>query len=521
MSSSSAAFARALSPSLDGITQAIHLNTMSTLGDPSRSLISEDKVLILQARIAECRTVEQVIDIVYPDYRPAFREHLLLFTSWCDKMETVRASLERLNSTLEAQTIPPRLRVKAPEFQFTKEFGESGSDAASAARNAFSAATATYQEAINAASLAGKKAELDFWTDKCGIPELLEKLSDVIAQVWNDNRNRFKIPTITYGLEGKPSLGAWEVSDQKRVERDTLIRAIPLIGAHLGNLVVIRHRAMAMKISKKKDTADKADVEMADATRPGPSIQSLIDKGLNARLKALNLVPGKKVNNRSYPSFTSLANDCSNYSELVWPRQTGSEIEVRRDFFEGSPSGEENIYGVQGETQGKTTDGQEEGGQEEAKRREERSQRKGKGKSVVTEKSVSIYLPQSLPDELLNYTWDHAVTYVHLHTPLDFLEAGLYRNSVHCSDGVSVPPEISNDLSLGLKYMFFTPPNKKLIMEAWHEFQNRLRWRIFFLFKEGVNKPYDPDYSVRRKSKNKRSPPKLPQWMELGLVMGR
>ena len=69
--------------------------------------------------------------------------------------------------------------------------------------------------------------------------------------------------------------------------------------------------------------------------------------------------------------------------------------------------------------------------------------------------------------------------------------------------------------------MFFTPPNKKLIMEAWHEFQNRLRWRIFFLFKEGVNKPYDPDYSVRRKSKNKRSPPKLPQWMELGLVMGR
>ena len=41
-----------------------------------------------------------------------------------------------------------------------------------------------------------------------------------------------------------------------------------------------------------------------------------------------------------------------------------------------------------------------------------KGKRKGKGKGVVTEKSVSIHLPQFLPDELLNYTWDHAVTYV-------------------------------------------------------------------------------------------------------------
>ena len=133
--------------------------------------------------------------------------------------------------------------------------------------------------------------------------------------------------------------------------------------------------------------------------------------------------------------------------------------------------------------------------------------------------SVSPALPHTIPDKILNYTWDNAVTYVHLNTPIDFLEAGRYRNSVHCSDGVVVPPEISNDLSLGLKYMFFNPPSKRLIMEAWSEFQQRIRWRIFFLFKEGLNKPYDPDYSVKRHSNME--PPKLPQWMELGLVMGR
>ena len=522
MSSSSAAFARALSPSMDAITEAIHRNTYTTTeNDDDLAFRGQDKLLIFQARVTECRTVEQVIDAVYPDYRPSFREGLLEYAVWCDKMETVSTSYERLKRSLEEQSVPPRLRVKAPEFQFTKEFGDSNSDAATSARNAFTAATATFQEAINAASLAGKKAELKFWRDKCSLPLLLEKLSDVIASVWNDREHSFRIPTIVYNAAGKATIGNWEVSSQKTVERDTLIRGIPILGSRIEQIVGIRHRAMSVKIQKKRDTASLADVEMADATKPGPSIQSLIDKGLNARLKKLNLVPGRKVGDRSYPHSTSLSSDCSNYLELVWPREKGAEFEIRRNFIEGFPIGKETVYGIQGETQGKNTDGQEEGGQEKAESREARSQRKGKGKGVVTEKSVSIHLPQSLPDEILNYTWDHAVTYVLLHTPLDFLEAGLYRNSVHCSDGVSVPNEISNDLSLGLKYMFFTPPSKKLIMEAWSEFQIRLRWRIFFLFKEGINKPYDPDYSVRRKTKRKVSPPKLPQWMEIGLVMGR
>ena len=44
----------------------------------------------------------------------------------------------------------------------------------------------------------------------------------------------------------------------------------------------------------------------------------------------------------------------------------------------------------------------------------------------------------------------HTFTYFYilLHTPSDFLEAGQYCSQVHCSDGVVVPPEISNDLSL-------------------------------------------------------------------------
>ena len=523
MSSSTTSFARALSPSLEGITQAIISQTLA--GESKKEdleFIGEEFIAVIHAKIAECRSIDQVIDCVYPDYRLAFREHLLSYTSWCEKKETVSTSYDRLKRALESQTIPPRLKVKAPEFQFTKEFGDSTSDAASAARNAFANATATFQEAISKASLDGKKAELEFWTDKVDVNYLVETLGGVIADTWNDRKNSFGVPTINYDEQGKPHLGNWVVSPQKKAERDTLIRAIALLGSQINQIVAIRHRALASKIEKKREVAATADVEMADATRPGPSIQSLIDKGLNARLKKLNLVPSGKAVSRSYPHTTYLANDCSNYSELVWPRQKETGPQSQQCIFIGAQIERQGQESVSTELQkeGEYTDRQEEAGQGKAKRREERSKRERKSLDArLTEISVSPAYPHTIPDEILNYTWDHAVTYVHLHTPIDYLEAGRFRNSVHCSDGVVIPPEISNELSLGLKYMFFTPPSKKLIMQAWSEFQQRLRWRIFFLFKEGMNKPYDPDYSVKHHSNME--PPKLPQWMEFGLVMGR
>ena len=43
--------------------------------------------------------------------------------------------------------------------------------------------------------------------------------------------------------------------------------------------------AKSIKESAKKRIQKDADVEMADATKPGPSIQSMIDKAVSARFK--------------------------------------------------------------------------------------------------------------------------------------------------------------------------------------------------------------------------------------------
>ena len=53
-----------------------------------------------------------------------------------------------------------------------------------------------------------------------------------------------------------------------------------------------RHINLASKVKAKKNVKDLADVEMADATKAGPSIQSLIDKAVSARLKNLTATPG-------------------------------------------------------------------------------------------------------------------------------------------------------------------------------------------------------------------------------------
>lgn len=109
---------------------------------------------------------------------------------------------------------------------------------------------------------------------------------------------------------------------------------------------------------------------MAEASKSGPSIQSLIDKGLNACLKKLNLILDKTKASRSYPSFTTLAKDYSNYSELVWPREKETGPQIQHRLFIGAQverQGQESVETILQEKRGYY------GCQEEGKREAKRS----------------------------------------------------------------------------------------------------------------------------------------------------
>ncbi|KAH9479979.1 hypothetical protein JR316_0002855 [Psilocybe cubensis] len=287
----SAAFSRAMSPSLDALTQAVVNNTVFGVNDEAgrqNALIDELATVVIK-KIAECRSVDQIIDCVFFDYRAALREFLLNLASWCDKRETVRASLERLELAVSAGSTPNRLKVKAPEFQLTKEFADAGSAEALRVSTTFSTARDVFQKAINDGAIQAKKDELAFWEDKCALASCYEAAAVIVKTTYEDRKSSYKLPVFSTDNKGVRRIAEWVTSPQKKAECSALQTILPAIFSHIKQIVKLRHRALAIKIEKKRSTAATADVEMADATKPGPSIQSLIDKGLNARLKKLNL----------------------------------------------------------------------------------------------------------------------------------------------------------------------------------------------------------------------------------------
>jgi hypothetical protein len=128
--------------------------------------------------------------------------------------------------------------------------------------------------------------------------------------------------------------------------------------------------------------------------------------------------------------------------------------------------------------------------------------------------------PTLIPDSLLTIPYPDAIRSLILSTPVNILQANSYKNMIHRGPNVSLPKEIELDLSVGMRYLFHSPRNSLLIKEAWNDFVERLRWRLYFTFDQTDSiKSYDPDYEVPHVRKGK--PPRLPQYLEHGILMGR
>ena len=524
--SSSSNLHRALSPHFDSVAQAI----LSTAADPPPNEDPEVTAInraleTLHPRISAARSVDDVLNVVYPDYADDLKPFLLTFAASAEKWEKAKQACSRLESALSSGNVPQRLRVKMPELQFTKEFRETTDDTAVAALKALKDAEGEAQSSYSKLALAAKKAEVADWADKCDTRTVTPEGTRVVQATWEAREKSFQSPIVARKLNGVIEVAGWTTSLAKKAEKGALERAIPLLCSQILRVVEIRNRALNEKIKKLADVAAKADVEMADATQSSlsPSVQSLIDRALNAKLKAMNLSTGSKKVRRPHLIPPTRANDYRNYTEYVWPEYLeGLEEQTRPYHFLDDVLVDSEAQAHQGQRQAQ---GPEEEEGREAKSGFQRSKEEGRRKgqrqgSRVNTRSVIVspFRPNSIPDEVLTMTWDDAVSFVHLHTPLHIHEASRYRSIVHTSPGVSVPREISNDLSLGLKYMLFTPPSKKLLSQAWDDFNRRIRWRIYFSFKEGVDKPFDPDYYV---DESKNAPgPSLPKWMEEGLKLG-
>ncbi|KAL0945079.1 hypothetical protein HGRIS_004233 [Hohenbuehelia grisea] len=295
--STAQSFARAMSPTMEGLTTAVVTGVLNgPTGDNAEATKKAHVEAFyggLIAKLAAARSVDDIIDQILLHYRAPLRESLLRFASWVDKRETTRASLSKLETAVNAKNVPQRLVVKAPVFQLTQEFRESGSTGAQKCVQGFRDAEALFQESIVNTAVTGKRAELDFWSDKTNFEtHACDPFLDAIDELYEQGKNSHKRPTII-SSGGQTHVGSWTISPQFTGEYQALQLAVPCVLGEIVRIVELRHRAMNVKFETKKQVADKADVEMADATRPGPSMQSLVDKMLTACIKKLNLSTGK------------------------------------------------------------------------------------------------------------------------------------------------------------------------------------------------------------------------------------
>src|ERR1700677_4623951 len=120
MSSSSSTFSTAM------------LRAVSPLASATVSAYSDDRDTLRLSRhtmYQGATTVDDLVAMVPQDYRHVLRDPLMGIANTTTKLCSARATLARWNAHKTAGTFPPHIRVRAPEVQLSKDFGEDAAGA--------------------------------------------------------------------------------------------------------------------------------------------------------------------------------------------------------------------------------------------------------------------------------------------------------------------------------------------------------------------------------------------------------
>ena len=459
-------------------------------------------------------TVEELVAMVPSDYRHVLRDPLLGIAATTTKLLAGRTTLTkwRAHQLASPKTYPSFIRAKAPEIQLTKEFGSS--DEALLHKKNLLEAYAKFLDDSLQKCIQAKADDVKFLEASIKLDRLFNELRPLVKQRGDELVKSSMIPTWKEGSEkGELVLGDWvpnpvSIKIYREVEQDCAVFAHRII-----SIVEAREYAVKAKLEKKKTLASDADVEMGDATAPGPSIQKMVADAVSAQLK--KKTAGPKVRRKTIPS------DHSNrplYSE------TGRKGQQEGHFFNKQirqAASSSHALRPKGwpeapESYSRREVHQEQGWQGEGFKGE------GQGQgldALILDASFRYDVPSTYPDWLLTVPYRYAISRIILNVPIHVLSASQFKSHVHKSPGVIIPLAMEHQLSVGMNYLFSSPRNTKLIKDAWKDFESRLRWRLQYSFTEGLESDYDPDYEVPHVSTAR--PPVLPAYLEHGIELGR
>ncbi|KAH7884214.1 hypothetical protein F5I97DRAFT_1831710 [Phlebopus sp. FC_14] len=288
MSFNTTAMLRALSP----MSQShFHLHAEDaagrTDGDPFATTADVDRLMTARhLAMQAASTVDEVIAMP-----------LKGVASTATKLLNARATLSKWEGHKANGTFPPHIVVKLPSVQTTKGFRESREGLACRAN--FTQKHDAYLGACLNDSISTKKDEVSF-LQRALLPEaLFQEFKHLIVARHQEVKAVSKIPVFSMD-GGEVMLTGWEENQAANKLGTEVLTDLVVYCHRIISIVEARDQIEASKKAKKVAVAKAADTEMADLTKPGPSIQSLVDKAVSAAIKrSASASPKKRPNTRS------------------------------------------------------------------------------------------------------------------------------------------------------------------------------------------------------------------------------
>ncbi|KAF8867456.1 hypothetical protein CPB84DRAFT_1859394 [Gymnopilus junonius] len=280
---STTAFIRALSP-------AVHALSGVTLASGGLDTDTHDAASrhARHSALQGASSLEELIAMVPSDYRDVLRPFILDVAGLATKRVAVMETFAKWKAHQSAspKTYPSFILTKAPSVQLTKEFA--GTDVGRSSMSALERKHGEYCDALLADALKAKESErelLDGLIDPQAMWTRVKAPLDARVEVILASRRTLKVVSVVGGEPGEVEYAGWEVSSVAvrqsfEIREDAVAFAFRAI-----SIVEGRHIAQRSKTDRKKEIAKSADVEMADASKPGPSIQSMVDRAVSARFK--------------------------------------------------------------------------------------------------------------------------------------------------------------------------------------------------------------------------------------------
>src|SRR5258708_3202097 len=231
-------------------------------------------------------SLSELVAMVPHNYRETLRPFLVEISSNAEKRSRAKETIERLSGLRAREPIqfPNHIAVKAHEVQLTKEFAST--DAGRKAVSDLAAANLAYKVSLLDQEIAAKAANIEHLDGRLGVERLFGLMKPIISQRFAALQLTNQVPVLEKGSEeGEIVVKSWIVSPALETEYADLLQDASSFALRASGLVDTKHDAAHQKAAAKKALKESADVEMADATKPGPSIQSLVDKAVSAAVK--------------------------------------------------------------------------------------------------------------------------------------------------------------------------------------------------------------------------------------------